>query len=125
MSLLEIICMLRAAGKGLFVQAELLGQLVLVEWSEEKDRLLKMLVIALLGFASLLCTMLCAGAMVLAFSWGTRYRTPIALALLAAYGLGTIFAWRRFQALSAVSGRAFAATREEFSADLALLKSRL
>lgn len=122
---LDVVRILRSAGAALFTQATLHGQLARVEWAEEKARLLRMLVVGLLGFASLLCVMLAVGALVLAFSWDTAYRIPAAVALLAAYGLGAGFAWVRIKALSAQSSQAFAATREELAANLALLKSNL
>ena len=81
--------------------------------------------IGLLGFAGLLCVMLAAGALVLAFSWDTPYRIAAAIALLAAYGLVAGFAWIRLKALSAQGSQAFTATREELAADIALLKSNL
>jgi len=122
---LDAIRILRSAGKPLFAQAALYGQLARVEWAEEKNRLMKMLVIALLGFASLLCVMLFLGALLLAYSWETEYRIPAVMALIAVFGLAAGIAWRRLQALSAQSSQAFAATREELAADLALLKSKL
>ncbi len=122
---LDVVRMLRSAGAALFSQAALHGQLARVEWAEEKDRLLKLLLVGLLGFAGLLCVMLFAGALVLAFSWDTAYRIPAAIALIVAYGLGTGFAWSRLQLLSAQGSQAFAATREELAADLSLLKSKL
>lgn len=123
--LMNAIRILRSAGGALFAQAALHGQLARVEWAEEKSRLLKMLLIMLLGFACLLCVMLFVGALVLAFTWETAYRIPAVMALIAGYGIGTIIAWHRFHALSALSGQAFAATREELAADLALIRSRL
>jgi uncharacterized membrane protein YqjE len=116
---------LRSAGGALFDQVALHGQLAQVEWGEEKKRLLKMLVGALLGFACLLCVMLSLGALALALCWETVYRIPAAAVLVALYGLGTGLAWRRFAALSALSGQSFAATRVELAADLALLRSKL
>jgi uncharacterized membrane protein YqjE len=122
---LGAIRLLRSAGGALFDQVALHGQLAQVEWREEKIRLLKMLVGAALGFACLLCIMLSIGALVLALCWDTVYRIPAATTLVVLYGLGTGFAWRRFTALSALSGQSFAATRTELAADLALLRSRL
>jgi uncharacterized membrane protein YqjE len=90
-----------------------------------ENRLMKMLVLAVLGFASLLCVMLFLGVLVLAYSWDTAYRIPAVMALIIVFGLVTGIAWRRFQALSAQSSQAFAATRDELAADLALLKSKL
>lgn len=122
---LDVVRILRSAGSALFTQATLHGQLARVEWAEEKSRLLQMLAFGLLGCASLLCVLLAAGALVLAFSWDTPYRILAAIALLAAYGLGAVYAWVRLKALSARGSQAFAATREELTADLALLKSNL
>jgi uncharacterized membrane protein YqjE len=116
---------LRSAGGALFDQVALHGQLAQVEWGEEKNRLLKMLVGAVLGFAGLLCVILSLGALALALCWETVYRIPVAAVLVALYGLATGFAWRRLVALSALSGQSFAATRVELAADVALLRSKL
>jgi uncharacterized membrane protein YqjE len=117
--------LLRSAGGALFAQAALHGQLARVEWAEEKRRLGQMLIVTLLGFVCLLGAMLLVTALVLALSWETAYRIPVLIALIAVHVLGTAIAWRRFQALSALGCRAFAATREELAADIALLKSKL
>ena len=122
---LDAIRILRSAGKSLFAQAALHGQLARVEWAEEKTRLIKMLVLVLLGFVGLLCVLLFLGVLVLAYSWDTAYRIPAVMALIAVFGLAAGIAWRSLQALSAQSSQAFAATREELAADLALLKSKL
>lgn len=122
---LDVVRMLRSAGAALFTQAAMHGQLARLDWAEEKARLLQMLIVGLIGFAGLLCVLLFAGALVLAFSWDTSYRVQAAIALVVAYGLVTGFAWSRLKALSALGNQAFAATREELAADLALLKSKL
>ena len=122
---LDDIRILRSAGGALFAQAALHGRLARVEWAEEKSRILKMLVVTLLGFACLLCAMLFAGALVLTLSPEAAFRIPGIVALIAISGLGTAIAWRRFQALSALSAQSFAATRSELAADMALLKSKL
>lgn len=122
---LVLIRILGSAGSALLAQAALHGQLAKVEWAEEKNRLLQMLLIILLGFACVLCLMLLLGAVVLLVSWTSVWFIPALLALMALYGAGFVFAWRRFQALSARGGLAFAATREELAADLALIKSKL
>ena len=59
---LDALRIVRSAGKAILAQAALHGQLARVEWAQEKDRLAKMLVIALLGFAAVLCVMLFTGA---------------------------------------------------------------
>jgi uncharacterized membrane protein YqjE len=122
---LGAIRMVRSAGGALFDQLALHGQLAQVEWVEEKNRLLKMLVGAVLGFACLLCIMLSVGVLVMALCWETVYRIPAATALVGLYGVGAGFACRRLTALSVLSGQSFAATRVEVAADLALLRSKL
>jgi uncharacterized membrane protein YqjE len=122
---LDVVRMLRSAGAALFTQAAMHGQLARIEWAEEKTRLSQMLIVGLICFASLLCVLLFAGALVLAFSWDTAYRIHAAVALIIAYALVAAFAWGRLKALSARGSQAFAATREELAADLALLKSKL
>ncbi len=125
MHLLDAVRHLRSAGGALLTQVSLHGQLASVEWAEEKTRLLKMLVVVLLGFSCLLCLMLFAGALVLVLGWNTAYRLQAVAGLIAFFALGTALAWRRFQALSALSSQSFVATREELAADMALIRSKL
>jgi uncharacterized membrane protein YqjE len=115
--------MLHAAGGAMLAQALLHAELAGVEWEEEKNRLLRMLALALLGFACLLCTLLFAGGLVLAATWDTPYRVPTFTALAILFSLGTVTAWRRFQAQAALGSQSFAASREEFAADTAVLKA--
>ena len=122
---LDVVRLLGAAGGTLLRQATLHGDLARVEWAEEKARLSRMLAVALCGFASFLCAMLAIGALIIALSWDTTLRVPAALSLTAIYLVGTAIAWRRLKALSALGTEAFAATRDELAADLALLKSKL
>ena len=122
---LGAIRVLRSAGGALFDQLALHGQLAQVEWIEERNRLVKMLVGALLGFAFFLCLMLSVGALLLALYWETAYRLAAVAAVVGLYGLGAGWAWRRLIALSALSGQSFASTRVELAADLALIRSRL
>jgi uncharacterized membrane protein YqjE len=122
---LDAVRMLRSAGAALFTQAAMHGQLARLDWAEEKTRLVQVLLVGLIGFAGLLCVLLFAGALVLAFSWDTAYRIQAAIALVVAYGLIAGFAWSRLKVLSARGSQAFAATRAELAAALALLKSKL
>lgn len=114
---------LRLAGRALFSQVTLHGQLARIEWAEEMNRLQKMFVAALLGFVCLLCAMLFSGVLVL--SWLTEYRIPVLIFMIASYGIGAGMAWQRFQCLFSQSDKTFAATRNELAADAALFKSRL
>lgn len=122
---LKAVRILRSAGSALLAQASLHGQLVRVEWAEEKSRLLRLTATAVLGLACLLCVMLFAGVLVLAVSWDTVYRIPAVMAVVAVYALACGIAWHKLQELSAQGEQAFAATREEIAADLKMLKSRL
>ena len=45
--------------------------------------------------------------------------------MTAIYAAGAFFALQRFKSLAALSSQAFAATRKEIAADIALIKSRL
>ena len=123
--LLSALRIVRSAGGALCTQAGLYGQLAHIEWLEEKIRLRNMLLMALLGFASVLCVMLFTGIAALALSWETAYRLPAVIALLLFYAAGMALAWYRLSALSASGSRSFAALREELSIDAALLRSRL
>lgn len=120
---LDAVRILHTAGGALLSQALLHAELAGVEWEEEKRRLLRMLVLALLGFAALLCTLLFAGALAIAATWETPYRLPALAALAILSGSGTVAAWRRFQAQAALANQSFAASREELAADTALLKA--
>ncbi len=122
---LALLRLLRSGGRALLAQSDLHGQLLKVEWAQQKQRLLAMLLMTLLGFACVLCVMLMLAALVLSFSWETDLRLPALLGLLGFYSLGALLAWRRFSHLSALSEQAFAATRAELAADLALLRSKL
>ncbi len=58
---MEIITRLRAMAKIVLTRLELHGQLVSVEWAEERQRLQQLIAIALLGFIFLFCAFLFIG----------------------------------------------------------------
>ena len=122
---LAVIRVLRSGGKAILGQAALYGELACVEWAEEKIRLTKMFVIGMAAFACLLSVLLFTGVLVMAISWDTPYRIPSVVAMMVVYAIGLGIAWHKVRTLSATSGQAFAVTREEFAADLALIKSKL
>jgi uncharacterized membrane protein YqjE len=107
------------------VQAGLHGQLLRVEWAQEKSRLLKLVMATLLGVVCLLGLLTTLGVLVLAIFWDTPYRIPAVLALVAVCGLGMAVAWRRIRAQAALGGNSFAALRSELAADLELLRSQV
>ncbi len=120
-----LVRIVRAAGGALLLQVGLHGQLLRVEWAQEKSRLLKLIMATLLGVVCLLGLLATLGVLVLAIFWDTPYRIPAALALVALYGVGLAIAWRRFTAQAALGGNSFAALRSELAADLELLRSQL
>ena len=125
MNPLQALTMLRSASSALVAQATLHTQLALVEWEEEKERLMQMLIFTLVGFACFLCLLFFIGAFILTLSWDTQFRIPIFILLLICYALATLWAGFRIKALTALGCNTFAATRTEIAADIALIKSVL
>ncbi|HVL00295.1 MAG TPA: phage holin family protein [Dongiaceae bacterium] len=124
-SLMDVVRLLRSAGRPLIAQSALHIQLARVEWAEEKKRLTSMLLVLFLGYACLLCVMLFGGVLVLAVTWNTELQLPALITLVALFGVGLFIAFQRFRVLLAQSNRAFATTREEIAADIALIKRQL
>lgn len=124
-NMMLVVRQLCSAANSLFARVELYGQLLRVEWAEEKNRLVKILLFALAGFACLLCGMLFTGILVLVFFRETTYLYAAVAALIVVYGVGAGIAWQRIHALSRLSNRAFAATCEEIAADIALIRAKL
>lgn len=122
---LDVVRVLRSAGPALLTQAGLHGDLIRIEWAAEKERIVRLVAAAFVSLVAVLCVLLTAGALALAFSWDTPYRTPVAAGLVIAYAAIAVIAWRRFKFHTSRGGEAFAATREELAADLALIRSRL
>jgi uncharacterized membrane protein YqjE len=122
-SALDALRILRSAGGSMLGQAALHAQLVQVEWAQEQRRLLQLLLVTLLGCTGLACVLLGGGGLLMALAWDTAMRVPCALLLLGSYALGTWVAWRRFSALAKLGGQSFSASREQWSADLALFRS--
>lgn len=116
---------LASASGALFKQAMLHGQLVQLEWAEEKHRLFRMFLTMLVGFAFLLSAMWVASLLVVALSWETDYLVPALVIMIMFYGLGASMAWYYLQDLSAQGQRIFSASRREFALDADLLKSAL
>jgi len=122
---LSALRLLRSAGKALLGQAGLYGQLARLEWVEEKHRLMKMLVAGMLLFACLLCFMFFAGFLVLALSWNTPYFFAAIILMIAIYALGLGIAMHILKTHASQGEKSFMATRQEFAADIALIKSKL
>ncbi len=122
---LSALRLLRSAGKALIGQAGLYGQLARLEWVEEKARLMKMFAAGMVLFACLLCLMLFAGLLVLAFTWNTPYFIAAIVVMIAIYAAGLGIALYSLKSYASLGGQSFTATREEFAADIALIKSKL
>jgi len=116
---------LRVASGAVFKQAALHGQLVQLEWAEEKLRLFKMFLVILLGFACLLSALLMLSMLIVALSWATPYRLPALITMIVLYSAGSSVAWNYFQDLSKQGKQAFSASRDEFALDAELLKGIL
>ena len=122
---LDVIRLMRSAGGALSAQAALHGQLARVEWEEEKSRLLQIAAMMLIAYMCALCMMIFLGVLVLALSWDTAYRIHACVGILVVYAIVIAIVVHRLQTLFARSRYAFAATREELAADIALIKSKL
>lgn len=122
---MSVLRSVRSAGGALLDQARLHGELLELEWTQEKSRLRSMMTALLLGFACLLGLLFALGALLLSLYWDTPYRVPAVAALVALYGVATGLAWRQFQMQAELGAGSFAASRTELAADLQLLRSRL
>jgi uncharacterized membrane protein YqjE len=122
---LEIFQRMRLLMKELFIQLELHGRLLKIEWLQEKNRLQQMVCMASLGFAFLLCCLLSLGFLVIAANWSGEYRLLSILLVFSLYLAGLVFCWIRFTALVAKGADSFITSREEFAADIALIRSQL
>ena len=122
---LSVMRLLRSAGGALFAQAALHSQLARVEWAEEKIRLTRIAIAAILGVLSALCLLLLGSVIALGLSWNTPYQFAVISAVLLLYLLLLAVSARILTQQIALGAFTFAATREEIAADLAMLKARL
>ncbi len=123
--ILNIFRLLRSASNALFAQADLHRQLIKVEWAEEKKRLSQILLASLLCFSFFICLVFFLGILVLAFSWDTQYRTISVVGICCVYSLCAYIAWNRLWRLVNRPEGFFASSREEFSADISMIRSKL
>jgi uncharacterized membrane protein YqjE len=117
--------LLRSAASALLAQGALHAELAQVEWAEEKRRLLRMVITLLAGSLCLFCGLCSFSAAALVYSRDTPWQNPVLLGLVLFYCGATLTAWRHFLSLAARGNQAFADTRAELAADLALIRSRL
>ena len=116
---------LHSVAKTVMYQLDLYGQLASVEWKEEKNRLIGMLISLMLGFTFFFSLLFALSSLVLMFSWDTQYRNWAMIALVGFYGLGVWFAWYSFRKLDNRGNQAFSDTREEIAVDISLLREKI
>lgn len=117
--------LLRSATGAVLAQANLHLRLAGIEWAQEKRRLAWLLVALLFGMACILCVLLLGGTVLLLAFWDTAHRSSAIIALAVTYGFGALLAGWLIGVLSRRSSQAFAATREEIAADIAMIRSKL
>jgi uncharacterized membrane protein YqjE len=117
--------LLRSTADTVCKQATKHAQLAREEWVHEKNRLLQMLMVTLLGFTLLLCILLTVSTFILLLTWQTNYKFHAVVGLIAFYLIGICFSYYRFNTLSSRSDQAFSATRKALADDIALIKKSL
>ncbi len=122
---LRTIALLRSAGGAFIAQAGLHAELARVEWAEEKIRIKRTAIAGFIGFISAQCLLMSLGLIALVSSWRTPYEVPVMAAVLLGYLAICVIALYAMTNQSAFSAKTFAVTRQEISADLAMLRSTL
>jgi uncharacterized membrane protein YqjE len=113
---------LRSGADALLAQGSLHLQLIQVEWALEKLRYRRMMNLVLMGVPMITCSLLAFGYLVMAISWDTRFRIVTAVVLFMLYSTGAVITVYRLQRLTALGKEAFADSRREIAADIALLR---
>lgn len=116
---------LRSGADALLAQGSLHLQLLQVEWELEKLRYRRIAFLLLFGVPLLMCSMLAAGMLVMVFSWNTPFQYVAACLLVLFYSAGAFIAFYRLRQETAPGNSAFAETRREVAADIALLRDRI
>ena len=122
---LSAIRLLRSAGGALMAQAALHAKLAGVEWAEEKARLARVVLAAVIGIVSAFCLIFLGGMVAIAMCWNTPYQTVGVSCVLAFYALIAVASGISLKRQIALGAQSFAATREEIAADLAMIKDKL
>lgn len=122
---MEIIQRLRASAAIVLMQMELHGRLASIEWQQEKNRLQQLLIFSVLGLIFFTCCLFCIGLLVITLGWPTDYRLHIIAGVILFYAAGGALCYYRCKYFSAQGASAFAGTRAELAADIALIRSQL
>lgn len=115
----------RSGAGALLAQGSLHLQLIQVEWALEKLRFKRMIKLVLVGVSMFICSLLSVGALVMMISWDTEYKVTAAVVLVGLYSIGAVIAYICLQHEEAKGSTAFADSRSEIAADIALLRDRL
>lgn len=122
---MEILQRIRLLTKELFIQLELRGHLLKIEWLQEKNRIQQIICVAFIGFALLLCCLLMLGFFVIVAAWTSEYRLLSIAMVFGFYLFCLVLCCIKLNALAAKGADSFAVTREELAADIALIRSQL
>lgn len=108
----------------LLAQGSLYTQLAWVEFTIEKHRLMRMLMLLLVGVSLLTSLIMSLTILLIMMSWHTQYREPILILIGVSYSVCFISLILGFNALSRKATQAFSDTREELAEDLDLIRRR-
>lgn len=107
----------------LISHGQLHAQLAGIELELQKRRLLRLMLLALIGWSTLTCTMLGTAALVVGSSWDSPYRLLAMLSMPLIFGGATCAIWRAARSTLRDGAKSFAASLEELAADAALLRN--
>ncbi|MDB5986569.1 MAG: hypothetical protein JWR16_1622 [Nevskia sp.] len=99
-------------------------ELLILEWQEERARLLRLLLLTVVATACVLLLIGFAGLFLLAAVWETPLRIPVAAALLVAFASGAWLSWHKARNVNVSGIRPFTTLREELAKDRALFQSQ-
>lgn len=107
------------------MQLELYGQLVSVEWQEEKWRLQQLALFILLGVMCLIAFLFLLGVLLITLTWDTDYRLFAITTMMGVYGLGAVACFYWVRKMLGNLYQSFSATRMEILSDIQVIRSQL
>jgi len=108
----------------LLEQGSLYTQLAWVEFTNEKHRLMRMLILLLVGISLLTSLIVSMTILLIMTSWHTHYHVPILILIGIFYAVSFLSLLLGFNALSKKAAQAFSDTREELAEDIELIRRR-
>ncbi len=115
----------QALVKLISAQLELYGQLVSVEWQEEKRRLQHLAFFILLGVMCVGAFLFSLGVLLIALSWDTDYRLFVITTMVGVYGLGAVACFYWVRKMLGNLNQSFSATRMEIISDFQVIRRQL